>query len=70
MSEPSGSEAAQQAASDAVADAAPGTQASAQTQGEIDNPHGGHTDSWVATKQDDGSVSVDKSHTYGDDRDN
>jgi hypothetical protein len=39
---------------------------SAQTEGEIENPHDGHTDSHTATKEDDGSVTISKSHTYDD----
>jgi hypothetical protein len=52
-----------------LADSAPGEQVGAQTQGHIDDPHDGRVDSWVGTKQEDGSVSISKSHTYGDDRD-
>jgi hypothetical protein len=61
-----GDAAAQAAASAAVADGAAGDQAGAQTAGQIEHPHGGHTDSWAATKNADGSVSVSKSHTYDD----
>lgn len=42
-----------------------GSQASVQTKGEVDNPHGSdnHTDGWAGTKNADGSVSVDKMHS-------
>jgi hypothetical protein len=58
----SGDEAAQQVIADVLADATPGDQAGAQTQGQIDNPHG-HTDSWSGTKQADGSIKFNKEHT-------
>ncbi len=60
-------EAKEEVLEEALEDAEPGDQATAQTEGEIDNPHGddSHTDFTIGTKEDDGSVSFEKGH--GDD---
>lgn len=63
MGDPKGDAAARQAAADAVRDAPAGTRAGAQTEGEINDPHSGHNDSWSATKNADGSVTTSKEHT-------
>jgi hypothetical protein len=65
MSQQGGNEAAQEAISEALEGSEPGTYAGAQTQGQIDNPHGDppHTDSWSGQKQEDGSVLFNKEHT-------
>lgn len=57
-----GDEAAQAAAVEAVE--AGSSEASAQTEGQIENPHGpdNHVDSWEASRQDDGSIEVEKGH--------
>jgi hypothetical protein len=49
---------------DALEDAEAGDQATAQTQGEIDHPHGDddHTSGTIGTKEEDGSVSFDTGH--------
>lgn len=69
MSTTGGDEAAQAAVQEALADAPAGSDASAQTEGQIENPHAGHVDSWHGTKQDDGSVEISKGHTYDDPND-
>jgi hypothetical protein len=65
MGQQGGDEAAQAAAAEALEDAALGTLAGAQTEGQIEHPHGSdnHTDSWSAEKQEDGSVKIEKEHT-------
>jgi len=63
MPDPKGNEAAQQVAAEVAADQEPRTLVGAQTEGEIENPHDGHVDSWSAEKKDDGSVEVNKEHT-------
>jgi hypothetical protein len=47
-----------------LATASPGEQATVQSEGQIDHPHGEdtHTDAWLGTKEQDGSVSVEKIH--------
>jgi hypothetical protein len=49
---------------DALEDAEPGEQATAQTQGEIEHPHGddAHTTGTIGTKEQDGSVSFETGH--------
>lgn len=56
-------EATQEVLEDALEDADPGEQASAQTEGQIENEHDGHVDGFSGTKEDDGSVTVEKEHT-------
>lgn len=65
MTEQSGDQAAQSAISDALEGSESGTYAGAQTEGQVENPHGSdsHTDSWSGQKQDDGSVLFNKEHT-------
>jgi hypothetical protein len=57
-------EAKEDALEESLAEADPGDQATAQTEGEIDHPHGedNHTDFTIGTKEDDGSVSFEKGH--------
>ena len=45
-----------------------GDDASVQSQGQADHPHGSdnHVDGWGGKVEDDGSVSVDKLHAGGD----
>jgi hypothetical protein len=47
-----------------LSDAAPGDKASVQSQGQAEHPHGddNHVDGWGGTKQEDGSVSIEKLH--------
>ena len=45
--------------------AAPGEEATVQTEGQVNHPHGDddHTDAWSGRKEEDGSVTVEKLHT-------
>jgi hypothetical protein len=47
--------------------AQPGEEATVQTEGQIEHPHGDgddeHTDAWSGRKEADGSVTVEKLHT-------
>jgi hypothetical protein len=45
--------------------AEPGEEATVQTEGQIEHPHGGddHTDAWFGRKEADGSVTIEKLHT-------
>ena len=47
-----------------LSDAKPGEQATVQSQGQADHPHGedNHVDGWEGTKEADGSVTVEKGH--------
>ncbi|QNA75391.1 hypothetical protein C8250_029000 [Streptomyces sp. So13.3] len=48
-----------------LADAEPGEEATVQSAGQIENPHGddNHTDAWAGIKEADGSVTIEKLHT-------
>lgn len=63
MSDLGGDEAVQETLAEQLSDAEPGEMAGGQTQGQIEHPHDGHTDSWSATKNEDGSTSFNKEHT-------
>ncbi|MEV0537066.1 hypothetical protein [Kitasatospora sp. NPDC050463] len=55
---------AQRQLEEILADAEPGETATVQSEGQVEHPHGGdaHTDAWAGTKEDDGSVTIEKLH--------
>jgi hypothetical protein len=53
---------AQRELEEILANAEPGEEATVQSEGQIDHPHGDddHTDAWSGIKNEDGSVTIDK----------
>jgi hypothetical protein len=54
---------------EALEDQPAGSQATAQTEGQVDHPHGenSHVDGTIGTKEEDGSVSIEKGHSEDED---
>jgi hypothetical protein len=48
-----------------LTDADPGEEATVQSEGQVEHPHGDddHVDAWSGRKEEDGSVTVEKLHT-------
>jgi hypothetical protein len=61
-------EAKEEVLEEALEDQPPGSQAIAQTEGEVDHSHGAnsHVDGTIGTKEEDGSVSITKGHSEDD----